>query len=185
VLTERSTAHVAAFGFCVAAMALVANPPLATLEWFDPTAEPMHRDTNRNNYNFASYLRLHTERGVTLAAHWGGVPVYFSGRKAFDVLGKSDRHIARLEVEHFYPGHSKWDWDYVLAELRPDVFRAPSRGLGDRPDFRRDYFKVETTHDVNFFLRRDRVSELYDPDAVFVDLMSGQRMRFRGRPASP
>ncbi len=185
LLAERSPAHVAVFGIFVATIAVIANPALGTLEWFDPTAEPMHRDTNRNNYNFARYLRLHTDKGVTLAAHWGGVPVYFSDRKAFDVLGKSDRHIARLEVDHFYPGHSKWDWDYVLAELRPDIFRAPSRGLGERADFRRDYLKVETTHGVSFFLRRDRAAHLTDPDAVLVDLTSGRRMRLKARPVSP
>jgi len=184
-MAERSPARTAVFGTCVAAMAVIANPPLATLEWFDLRAEPMHRDTNRNNYNFARYLRLHTDKSVTLAAHWGGVPVYFSGRKAYDVLGKSDRHIARLEVDHFFPGHSKWDWDYVLEKLRPDIFRAPSRGLGERADFLRDYLKVETTHDLSFFLRRNRTSTLYDPDAVLVDLTSGQRMRLRARPAAP
>jgi hypothetical protein len=184
LLTERSSARVAVFGVCVAAMSLMANPPLGSTEWFGPTAKPMHRDTNRNNYNFARYLRLHTDKSVTMAAHWGGVPVYFSGRKAFDVLGKSDRHIARLEVDHFYPGHSKWDWDYVLAELRPDVFRAPSRGLGERADFRRDYLKVETTHGLSFFLRRASATRLYDPDAVLVDLTSGQRLRLKARSGS-
>ncbi|MFP8881416.1 MAG: hypothetical protein VCE43_19225 [Myxococcota bacterium] len=185
LLAERSPAQVSVFASGVVAMAVIANPLLGTLEWFNPIASTMHRDTNRNNYNFARYLRLHTDKSVTLAVHWGGVPVYFSGRKAFDVLGKSDRHIARLEVDHFYPGHSKWDWDYVLAELRPDVFRAPSRGLGERADFQRDYLKVETTHNVNFFLRRNRAAKLYDPDAVLVDLISGQRMRPRPRAPIP
>ena len=73
----------------------------------------------------------------------------------------------------------------MATELRPDVFRAPSRGLGERPDFRRDYLKVETTHGVSFFLRRDRAAQLYDPDAVLVDLASGQRMKLRARPNAP
>ena len=105
------------------------------------------------------------------------VPVYFSGRPAIDVLGKSDRHIAKLEVDHFFPGHSKWDWDYVLEERRPDVFRAPSRGLGDRRDFRSAYVKVQTERGLSFFMRRDALDKLVDREVVIVDLTTGRPLR--------
>lgn len=181
IFRTRSLAQVGAFAICVVLVTAIANPWPATLEWFDPTAETMHIRTNRSNYNFARYLRSRTDESVTLAAHWGGVPVYFSDRRAYDVLGKSDRHIAKLEVDRFFPGHSKWDWDYVLEVLRPDVIRAPSRGLGERSDFRREYLKVETKYHLNFYIRRERAPGLDDPDAVFVDLTNGQRMRLRQR----
>jgi hypothetical protein len=149
--------------------ALLANPTLAAREWLDPRQPTMHRDDNANNYNFALYLREHTHPSTTLGAHWGGVPVYFSGRRAIDVLGKNDRHIAKLEVDRFFPGHSKWDWDYVLTQKRPDVLRAPSRGLGSHPDFRRDYVRVRTDQGVSFFMRRAALDKLTDRNATVVN----------------
>jgi hypothetical protein len=158
------------------AMAVGISPDVSRSEWLTSSAVPMHRDNNRNNYNFAIYLRRHTTPDTTLAAHWGGVPVYFSGRPAIDVLGRSDRHIAKLDVEVFYPGHSKWDWDYVL-ERAPDVFRAPSRNLGARPDFRQSYVKVETRFGVNFFMRSEALGKLADEEVILVDLISGEKSR--------
>ncbi|MFQ5418652.1 MAG: hypothetical protein ACE5FL_16615, partial [Myxococcota bacterium] len=168
---------VAAFLLACAFLAVLSNLPLATMEWLDPGAPTMHRGSNQNNFRFARYLESHTDADTTLGAHWGGVPVYFSGRPAIDVLGKSDRHIAKLEVDRFTPGHSKWDWDYVLRERKPDILRAPSRGLGERQDFRRDYLKVVTNRGLGFFIRRDRLAKLHDPSAVFVDLTTGRRLR--------
>ena len=45
-----------------------------------------------------------------------------------DLLGKNDRHIARLLARlpagakpFFVPGHIKWDYAYSIGTLRPDV----------------------------------------------------------------
>lgn len=163
------------------------NPHVSLVEWLTSDAIPMHRGSNRNNYRFASYLRSHTTPDTTLAAHWGGVPVYFSGRPAIDVLGRSDRHIAKLDVPIFLPGHSKWDWNYVLGQ-EPDVFRAPSRGLGAHADFRRSYVRIETRSGLSFYMRRDRLRNLTDESVVLTDLISGKRSRridARGRGVSP
>lgn len=176
-LRTETASGVAAACLAMALVTLIANPLQTTREWLDPRAPTMHRDSNRNNYRFAAYLRDHTDPSLSIGAHWGGVPVYFSGRPAIDVLGKSDRHIARLEVNRFFPGHSKWDWDYVMQVRQPDVIRAPSRGLGARADFRGAYVKVETGQGVSFFLRRDALPKLFDDDAVFVDQVTGVRTR--------
>jgi hypothetical protein len=59
----------------------------------------------------------------------GAIP-YFSERFAIDLLGKSDVKIARMqaqgrsglrEITDFRPGHMKWDYDYSIGELQPDV----------------------------------------------------------------
>jgi len=159
-------------------LAGIASPPLSAREWLDPrTPTLLHRE-NASNLHFADYLKRHTDPTTTLGAHWGGVPPYFSERPAIDVLGKSDRHIARLAVPRFIPGHSKWDWDYIVNERRPDVLRAPSRGLGKRPDFRRAYLKVETGEpELSFFMRRTALSKLLDPRAILIDPIDGQRYR--------
>jgi hypothetical protein len=40
----------------------------------------------------------------------------------FDLLGKNDTRIARSAPHgDFFPGHNKWDYDYSIGEVRPDV----------------------------------------------------------------
>ena len=57
---------------------------------------------------------------ATIAVMHAGSTPYFSHRRAIDLLGKSDRHIARLPSSGFYPGHDKMDLPYSLA-MRPDI----------------------------------------------------------------
>jgi hypothetical protein len=169
--------RVAAITAAGAALAWVSALPNASREWLDPQRPTMLYQQNRTNLEFGRYLRRATDPTLSLGAHWGGVPPYFSGRPCIDVLGKSDPHIARLVVDRFKPGHSKWDWDYVLHTRKPDVFRAPSRGLGKRDDFRALYLKVVTQQGLEFFLRRDALAKLRDPNVTFFDLTTGQAFR--------
>ena len=86
------------------------------------------------------------------------------------MLGRSDRHIARLQVDRFVPGHSKWDWDYVLDVRKPDIFDLESRGLRDHPSFRRDYAVLVAEGQAVMFVRRDAVDKLLDPSARVLPL---------------
>jgi hypothetical protein len=48
---------------------------------------------------------------------------YFSHRAIIDLLGKNDHHIATTPPKKapFLPGHDKWDYDYSIRRLRPDM----------------------------------------------------------------
>ena len=120
----------------------LANPPAARAEWLGGQA-PELLPYNRGNYFFALYVARHTDPSTSLGVRWAGAPIYFSRRPGVDFLGKSEPHIARLVVDDFRPGHSKWDWDHVLTRLHPDILTDDSLGLGERDDFRRDYVRVE------------------------------------------
>jgi hypothetical protein len=98
------------------------------------------------------------EGSVAVAAA-GAVP-YYSGLRGVDVLGKSDRHIARLPGDGAYgdtvtPGHNKYDLHYSIEQLRPDaIYDAVS--LSRRPG--NDVFEFVRRHYVqrgSFWLRRD------------------------------
>jgi hypothetical protein len=154
----------------VAALAFQMNPRIALAEWLWPARETLLRAWNLENTRHGLYFGAFTAPGTTLALHWAGVPAYFSRRPCLDVLGRSDRHIARLHTDVHEPGHSKWDWDYVLGSRKPDIFQHESRGLGDRPDFRSEYLRARTPEGLEFFLRRDSVSRLRDPEAVLIPL---------------
>ncbi len=67
-------------------------------------------------------LRRQLPADAVIAADWLGGPAYFSGRKAIDLLGKTDAYIARLPgTGAFRPGHNKKDLQYSIGRLRPDV----------------------------------------------------------------
>jgi hypothetical protein len=59
----------------------------------------------------------------------GSIP-YFSERYSIDLLGKNDPVIAHEKPRHlgstynlelFRPGHMKWNYEYSIGELQPDV----------------------------------------------------------------
>ncbi len=67
-------------------------------------------------------MRDTTETGASIGTIWAGVPAYYSHRTMLDLLGKNDTFIA-TSAPHgdFFPGHNKWDYDYSIGKLRPDV----------------------------------------------------------------
>ena len=76
-------------------------------------------------------MRDTTEAEARIATIWAGVPAYYSNRTMLDLLGKNDTFIA-TSTPHgdFFPGHNKWDYNYSIGELQPDViFQTFDRGL--------------------------------------------------------
>jgi hypothetical protein len=129
------------------------HPDVAEHEWLGRADKTMLIDYNRINYGKGIWLRAHTAPSTVVAFHWAGMPAYWSERPGVDVLGKADRHIAKLSVNRFIPGHSKWDWLYVLEERRPDIILETSRGLGDMPRFR-ELYREAVADGTSIFVRR-------------------------------
>lgn len=61
--------------------------------------------------------------GTVTATVWAGAPGYYLDGQIVDLLGKSDKRIAESDPSSWpmYPGHNKWDYDYSIGELRPDI----------------------------------------------------------------
>jgi hypothetical protein len=85
---------------------------------------------NQEYVQIALDLKKITDSEAKIAVVSAGAIPYFSNRNAIDLLGKSDPVIAHKEPRHidkitnlelFRPGHTKWDYDYSVGELRPDV----------------------------------------------------------------
>lgn len=74
------------------------------------------------NVTIGLLLKRNTPPTSKVADFWAGSVFYFSERYAIDLLGKSDRHIARLPAASSgtMPGHNKFDFDYSLGALKPD-----------------------------------------------------------------
>jgi hypothetical protein len=70
------------------------------------------------------FVREVTKDDAVVAVWLAGTGPYFSHRPSVDLYGKSDKHIARLEVpagDEFRPGHNKFDLAYSIRTYRPDI----------------------------------------------------------------
>lgn len=95
------------------------------------TDRPPLTDSHRIVIRQLQRLQRQVEPGATVATAWAGIPAYFSDYKMVDILGFNDRHVARQpsrlpgDEDHpkvFRPGHDRWDFDYLLKDVRPDAF---------------------------------------------------------------
>jgi len=72
------------------------------------------------------YLRDELPATATIASTWLGAPSYYSGLTSFDILGKTDKVVARMvPALSFRPGHNKFDLDYSIGKLQPDMVMVP------------------------------------------------------------
>ncbi len=84
---------------------------------------PMHaRYVSIGNINIALVLKHNVPPDGKVAGFWGGIPFYYSDVYGIDMLGKNDPTIAHMPALHGdLPGHNKFDFDYSLGTLKPDV----------------------------------------------------------------
>ena len=90
--------------------------------WLVHNAAYVEDDAWATRYGLA--LRAATDDDATIAVTWAGAIPYFSHRLSIDLLGKSDPVVAtrpRQRNIDFFPGHDKWDYDYSIGQLKPDV----------------------------------------------------------------
>jgi hypothetical protein len=65
-------------------------------------------------------LRDEAPPDAKVAVVWAGAVPYFSRLYAIDLLGKSDKVIARSEPHNMHPGHNKWNYAHSIGILQPD-----------------------------------------------------------------
>lgn len=77
-------------------------------------------------------LKEITDEQAKIAVVTAGNIIYFAERTGIDMLGKSDKVVARSQPhanggvfdnleEVFRPGHNKWDYQHSIVELQPDI----------------------------------------------------------------
>lgn len=77
----------------------------------------------QGNLEIGLLLRQNVSASTVVADFWAGAVPYFSELPAVDLLGKADAYIAHLPAhpDGALPGHNKYDFDYSLGTLRPDL----------------------------------------------------------------
>lgn len=127
---------------------------------------PPYVEDNVRNVKIAFWLEQVTTPHARIAIDYAGTAPYFSSRTFIDLLGKSDRHVARLPAHRgmlglpawreFYPGHLKWDYAYSIGQLQPDVVCAIWRkSIGDAPRYLAKRYFESNFEGVSVYFRKD------------------------------
>ncbi len=123
---------------------------------------PIQTDVNQSNVELATLLKEITRPNARVAVMMAGAIPYFLERPAIDLLGKADAHVARLPMHRFHglrsliffaPGHLKWDFEWSLGRLRPDVVVHVVGREEARPFLTRRYSEAHGYGDPIFLLR--------------------------------
>jgi len=106
--------------------------------WKYPISVP-EKSVDVGNIKIGLLLKNNTPKECKVADIWAGSLFYFSERYAIDLLGKSDRFIARLPSvsPKALVGHNKFDFDYSLGTLHPDIVIANFKLPVDEEDMKR------------------------------------------------
>jgi peptidoglycan/LPS O-acetylase OafA/YrhL len=109
----------------------VAALVLMAVVWLPSHLLPLGRWAAQNAAQYkdeANYTRLGlliretTPPELRMAVAAAGATPYFAQRPTEDLLGKNDRHVAKLAPRGvFSPGHDKWDYEYSLGERNSDL----------------------------------------------------------------
>jgi arabinofuranosyltransferase len=122
-------------------------------------------ESNHYNVNVALALCDITTSKATVGLTWGGTIPYYTGRRAIDFLGKSDKYIASLPADmsgkysilgmNSVPGHNKYDLDYSIVKLKPTYIQHPRYGIQNKEKYVRKNYKLVKYKKVLLWLRKD------------------------------
>ena len=117
-LPSMQTAALAAAVLILGAMSLFRG----SLDLAGPIAQ--ERQALQERELLATWLSQNTPPDYTVAAFAVGAIGYYSDRDVLDLLGLNDVVIAHSDVPDFgtgLAGHEKYNVDYVLDEVRPEI----------------------------------------------------------------
>jgi len=100
-------------------------------KWVTLKRPPFVAGTERY-VNLGLLINEITDAQAKIAVVTAGNIIYFAERTGIDMLGKSDKVVARSQPhanggsfdnveEIFRPGHNKWDYQHSIVELQPDI----------------------------------------------------------------
>lgn len=104
-----------------------------------------YTDYSRGNANVAIVTNELLTKNASLAVFVSGTTPYYSNFKAIDILGKSDKVIARLPPDmsgniswagmRSVPGHNKYNLHYSIINLKPTYVQSFKIGRDDLTEY--------------------------------------------------
>jgi arabinofuranosyltransferase len=114
--------------------------------------------------NAAVAINEITTQDASVGVLAAGVVPYYTGREAFDFLGRSDNYIARLAPDlsgavawngmYSVPGHNKYDLTYSIEQLQPTYIDTSHWGRQDLTDWVSAHYEWVTYKGVSLWLKR-------------------------------
>jgi arabinofuranosyltransferase len=139
------------------------NPaiPLAMIVLFIISGEPWFNYTIDNapllkadirRVKLGLYIAENTSPEAVIAVHAAGQVPYYSDRTTIDLLGLNDPAIAKGPGHgEFYPGHNKWNYEYSIGQLQPDLIADNFAPLGEYMRSNPQYQQLES----DIYIRTD------------------------------
>jgi len=134
--------------------------------------QPIFIEGNKEYVQIANALKKITTPDATIAVVSAGAIPYFTNLKAIDLLGKNDSVIAHessrgangiRSVNDFRPGHMKWNYDYSIGLLKPDVIVQLWGDKDEVEDYIVKYYVIGgAENDMPFTLRVDSENILWN-----------------------
>ena len=105
-------------------------------------------------------LRSSAPPNTVIAVTAAGQIPYYSGLRTHDMLGLNDPYIARLRPHpagYRNPGHEKWDVDYTLRVVQPDIIIEGTRipDMVRHPLYKERYAPVSSWNYLDVGIRRE------------------------------
>jgi arabinofuranosyltransferase len=168
VLTDAGPRRVRRFaaallGVLAPVLAWCLSPGESLREWWlsGPT---MYRNYNAKSVEVARYVAKFSAEDALIGVFWAGVMPYHCDRRMLDMLGRTDRHIARTEAlpaPFYWPGHAKRDWNYVINERKPEIILSDTEEMRSRADY---VFAYCSPHGPHYLaVRREKSTAWRDP----------------------
>ena len=138
-------------------------------------SQPLFVAGNIEYTHISLALQKFTTENASIAVVTAGVIPYLTDLYTVDLLGKNDAVIAHLPsrtatglslLADFRPGHSKWDYDYSIGQLQPDVI---VQLWGDTEEARAyidQYYTIVEIDGMTFSVRSDSPNILWDQVTV-------------------
>lgn len=134
--------------------------------------QPIFIEGNKEYVRISQAINKITTPQASIAVVSAGAIPYFTDRYALDLLGKNDVKIAHevargannpFNLDRFRPGHMKWDYDYSIGELKPDVVVQLWGDDGTAQAYLDQYYRVGgMPGDMPFSLRAGSPNILWD-----------------------
>jgi len=110
----------AAISIIIGLAALVVISGRPWLRWSADNAPLLQADIRRTRLGL--FIARNTSPEATIAVHAAGQIPYYSERRTIDLLGLNDPVIAKEPPSGpFAPGHDKWNYQYSILQLKPDL----------------------------------------------------------------
>ncbi len=134
--------------------------------------KPYQAEDNQYFVNSALAIDQLTTSDSSVGVLWAGSIPYYTGRKAIDFLGKSDRYIAHLSPDmsgdiswdgmNSVPGHNKYDLNYSIKVLQPTYVQRFVWGSQDLSQWAETHYVEVEYSGISVFLLRDSPAVIWN-----------------------